>query len=133
MSIMNNLKMAHAAIVVDLTKKSLDPNDPNLGKLGPEINKMAVDALTGGVGSVEWTEYMRLYASNEAELAHLADPNKKDAWLRQQRAYIVSNAICDIGTNGKTHDKVGVEINIADDQIDATFIAKRRIKIPPVA
>ena len=129
---MNNLKVAHAAIVLDMAKRSLQPTNPDLGKLGPEINKMAVDALTEGVGSDQWTEYMRLYASNEAELAQLADPDKKDSWLRQQRAYIVSNAICDIGTNGKTQDKVGIEINIADDQPDAVFIAKRKIKIPTI-
>lgn len=136
MSIFNNLKTAHAAIVVDMARHSIDPKDNTSGKLGAEINNLAVEALTHGINSDAWREYMSLFASNEAELAHLSDPKKtedpKFGWLRQFRAYIVSNAICDIGTNGKTHDKITDEINILEDQVDAGFVAKRRIKIPPV-
>ena len=140
MSIFNNLRKAHAAIVVDQTKKGLDPQNPNVGTLGAQVNTMAVDALTNGVGTDAWNEYMKLFASNAAELAQLADPQKTEgvagaqaAWLRQMRAYIVSNAICDIGTNGKTFDKINGDINIADDAPNAEFIATRKIVIPDVA
>jgi len=107
MSILNNLRKAHAAIVLDQTKKALEPNNPELGKLGAQVNALAVEALTKGINSDAWKDYMKLFASNEAELAQLADTTKTEgvagaqaAWLRQMRAYIVSNAICDIGTNG---------------------------------
>jgi len=139
MSILNNLKKAHAAIVLDQTKKAVDPNNPNLGKLGAQVNAMAVEALTDGIDTDAWNEYMKLFASNPAELAQLADPAKTEGvagaqatWLRQMRAYIVSNAICDIGTNGKTFDKINGDINIADDHEDAAFIATRKIVIPDV-
>jgi hypothetical protein len=139
MSILNNLRKAHAAIVLDQTKKALDPNNPDLGKLGAQVNALAVDALTHGLGTDAWNDYMTLFASNPAELAQLADPAKTEgvagaqaAWLRQMRAYIVSNAICDIGTNGKTFDKINGDINIADVQEDAAFIATRKVAIPDV-
>jgi len=140
MSIFNNLKKAHAAIVVDQTKKALDPQNANVGTLGAQINTMAVEALTNGLGTDAWKDYMTLFASNAAELAQLADPTKTEgvpgaqaAWLRQMRAYIVSNAICDIGTNGKTFDKINGDINIVDDAPNAAFIATRKIVIPDVA
>jgi len=139
MSILNNLRKAHAAIVLDQTKKALEPNNPELGKLGAQVNALAVEALTKGINSDAWKDYMKLFASNEAELAQLADTTKTEgvagaqaAWLRQMRAYIVSNAICDIGTNGKTFDKINGDINIADDHEDAAFIATRKIVIPDV-
>ena len=139
MSILNNLRKAHAAIVLDQTKKALEPNNPELGKLGAQVNALAVEALTKGINSDAWKDYMKLFASNEAELAQLADTTKTEgvagaqaAWLRQMRAYIVSNAICDIGTNGKTFDKINGDINIAQDQEDAAFIATRKVPIPDV-
>ncbi|HEY0723258.1 MAG TPA: hypothetical protein VGD41_04610 [Pyrinomonadaceae bacterium] len=137
MSILNNLRKAHAAIVLDQTKRALQPNNPDLGKLGGHINELAVDALTHGLGSDAWTDYMTLFASNPAELAQLADPAKTEgvagaAWLRQMRAYIVSNAICDIGTNGKTFDKVTADVNIAEDQANEEFIKTRKVAIPDV-
>ena len=137
MSILNNLKKAHAAIVLDNTKAAVGVN--NTGTLGAQVNNLAVDALTHGIGSEQWNVYMHLFASNEAELAQLADPAKTEgvagaqaAWLRQMRAYIVSNAICDIGTNGRTFDRINGDINIANDQEDAGFIAARRIQFPDV-
>ena len=139
MSILNNLKKAHAAIVLDQTRQALEPQNPNLGRLGAQINSFAVEALTHGLGSDQWNDYMTLFASNAAELAQLADPARTEgvagaqaAWLRQMRAYIVSNGICDIGTNGRTFDKINGDINIQQDQPDAAFIATRRIVIPDV-
>jgi len=136
MSILDNLKRAHAAIVVDLAKKAVDPADNTVGKLSPQVNSLAVEALTGGIDSQAWKDYMSLFASNAAELAQLSDPaktaNGQNAWLAQMRAYIVSNAICDIGTNGNTANKVNGDINIADDAPNAAFIAARKIVIPDV-
>ena len=138
MSIFNNLKLAHLAIVRDQTQHSImpDPNNPNSGKLGAEFNKMAVEALTAGIGSQAWTDYMKHFASNQKELDRLADKNMtpNDGWLRQQRAYIVSNSICDTGTQGKTTEKVddGINLSAADSLPDDVFIATRRFVIPPV-
>ena len=137
MSILNNLKKAHAAIVLDNTQAALGV--ANTGTLGARVNNMAVDALTNGLGTVQWQDYMHLFASNADELAQLADPARTEgvagaqaAWLRQMRAYIVSNAICDIGTNGRTFDRINGDINIQNDAEDAAFIAARRIQFPDV-
>lgn len=136
MSILTNLKKVNAAIVVDKAKKAIEPNNNAVGGLSARVNSHAVDALINGIKSKEWAAYMSLFANNAAELAQLADPGKTEGgqnpWLKQMRAYIVSNAICDIGTNGNTAANVDAQINIAEDQEDAAFIATRPFEIPNV-
>jgi hypothetical protein len=136
MSIIANLKLAHAAIVNDFAKKLIKPDDMDAGKLGPRLNLMAVDALTQGIGTQAWSDYMSLFANNEDELAQLIDPERaKDPtmpWLKQSRAYIVSNAICDIGTNGETGRNVNTLIDVSNGEADDAFIAERKLKFPPL-
>ena len=137
MSILNNLRRVHAAVVIDNTKSQLQ--DPNLktGPLATKINQAAVLALTSGMNSQAWEDYMATFAGNETELKRLTEveDNEKD-YLPQLRAYIVSNAICDIGTSAHTSENVDERIDLgftaAEMAENAAFIAKRKIKIPPI-
>lgn len=110
MTIEKNLKKMHAAVTKDLL------NDPPT--LGAKLNYAAVAALTGGMKSDAWKSYMAIFADNEAQLERLTVPQAGEPfYIKQMRAYMVSNAICDIATNGHTNKTVGPEI---DEGLDAT-------------
>ena len=110
MTILKNLKRMHAAVTKDLIN-----DDP---KLGAKLNNAAVNALTGGLKSEAWKSYMAIFADNEAQLERLTVPKDGELpYLRQMRAYMVSNAICDITTNGHTNHTVDGRI---DAGLDAT-------------
>lgn len=129
MSILKNLEKAHAAVVVDTLKGS-----PLL--LGKKLGNLAMTAIEEGIKSDAWREYMKHFANNETELARLTTPEldgEKD-YLPQFRAYIVSNALCDAGTDTNTPIRVTEDIDkdftAADMEEDEAFIASRKIHIP---
>jgi hypothetical protein len=135
MSILQNLKQVHAAVVLDNTRAGLGVE--GAGKLGRAIGAKAVLAIFGGINSDAWRDYMALFANNETELERLrvrkdGEPN----WLPQFRAYIVSNAVCEASTNTYTNSRVNEDIDsgftAADMAPDANFINARVIVIPPV-
>ena len=131
MSILNNLKKMHAAIVVDRVKNENNP------KIGPRLNILAVKALTGGIKSDDWKFYMAIFADNAAQLRRLTvAEDGEPAYLQQSRAYIVSNAICDVGTNGQTAQNVDGKIDdgltVAADTEPVQFRPEDFKKIPEV-
>jgi hypothetical protein len=74
---------------------------------------------------------MSLFADNEIQLARLqgTDQNPKD-YLKQFRAYIVTNAMCDASTDTKTGFRVDERIdeNIQNDKPDGKIT--KPINIP---
>jgi|SRR4030095_6213787 myo-inositol catabolism protein IolC len=124
MTILKNLQKVHTAVVVDTFKGA-----PL--RLGDRIMKLALTAVEGGIGSDEWKDYMSLFADNAVQLARLrgTDGNNKD-YLKQFRAYIVTNAMCDASTDTKTGFRVDERIDelIQDDQPDGTVT--KPIEIP---
>lgn len=127
-SIMDNLRKAHAAVAVD--------NAVGSGKLGTDIGRLAVEAITGGIKSAAWKTYMSLFADNPAQLERLTlDPppaSEKD-YLPQLRAYIVSNAVCAADTGTFVADRVDDRIDgSASDTLDAEFIKGRPFPIPDI-
>ena len=94
MSIKNNLAKVHVAVVIDTFKG---------GPFGAKLKASAIAAITKGLNSEEWKDYMKLFADNEQQLTRLTveDPNEP-SWFKESRAYIVSNAICGADTTGET-------------------------------
>lgn len=124
-SIMDNLRKAHAAVAID--------NAVGSGKLGTDIGKLAVEAITGGITSNAWKTYMSLFADNAEQFARLTvDPppaGEKD-YLPQLRAYIVSNAVCAADTGTFVADRVDDKIEgSASDVLDEEFIKRRPFPI----
>jgi len=133
MSILLNLKKVHAAVVTDNTKAAMGIAEA--GKLGEAIGRKAVMALTGGIKSDAWKEYMALFANNATELERLTTPQQdEEDYLPRFRAYIVSNAICGASTDTGTNDRVGETIDSGfspqDMAADQDFIDARTIEIP---
>ena len=122
MSIYHNLKKAHAAVALD--------NAKGTGKLGADIGDLAVAAITGGIRSPEWRAYMSLFADNEEQLQRLiSEPLlEQEPYLAQNRAYIVSNAVCAADTGTFVADRVDPDdINGAvSEERDEAFIAANR-------
>jgi hypothetical protein len=99
-SILNNLKKVHAAVVAQRVTS-------DESAIGAALNRAAVAAVTGGIRSDAWKSYMAVFASNPEQLERLTvEKPGESPYLAQMRAYIVSNAICDAGTNAFTNNKV---------------------------
>ena len=110
MTITDNLKKAHVAVVIDTFHG---------GNLGYRVGQLAIKALTGGINSTAWENYMRLFADNEQQLDRLIKQTDDDEdWLIQSRAYMVSNAICDAQTKTDTGHNVmtAIDLGVADAQ-----------------
>jgi hypothetical protein len=126
--IMDNLRKVHAAVAID--------NALGSGKLGEDIGRLAVAAITGGIKSPAWRTYMTLFADNPAQLERLTvDPppaGEKD-YLPQLRAYVVSNAVCAADTGTFVADRVDDRINgTVSEAVDTEFVAARAIPIPDI-
>jgi hypothetical protein len=104
-SILNNLKKMHAAVVTQrLTSDE--------SALGVALNIAAVAAVTGGINSDAWKSYMAIFADNSEQLERLTVQKPNEAlYLPQLRAYMVSNAICDVSTNAFTNNRVNERID----------------------
>jgi hypothetical protein len=84
------------------------------GLIGKQLSNAAVEAITNGIKSEQWKTYMSLFADNAGQLERLTVPQPDEpTYLPLLRAYIVSNAVCDIGTTTNTINK------IENDDIDA--------------
>lgn len=94
MSIFKNLRKVHSKVAFDSINNVLSP-------IGSALNDAATAALYKGIGSPEWESYMAIFAENQEQLTRLTviDQNEPQ-YLTQMRAYIVTNGICDMGTNG---------------------------------
>jgi hypothetical protein len=83
------------------------------------LKNAAIDAITNGVKSEEWKIYMSMFADSRAQLNRLTTPADSDpAWLRESRAYIVSNSICAINTNTRVGN--GVSKDLIDGSLSTT-------------
>ncbi|HKU75580.1 MAG TPA: hypothetical protein VJR02_16840 [Pyrinomonadaceae bacterium] len=124
MKIYASLHKVHTAVVLDTFRGA-----PL--QLGDKIMKLAIAALEGGINSDAWTNFMSLFADNEVQLSRLRgkDGNNSD-YLKQFRAYIVSNAMCDASTDTKTGARVDERIDelIQDDKPDGKIT--KPINIP---
>jgi hypothetical protein len=92
MSIMSNLKRTEKAVAKDIA---------NGGDLARRIGDAAVAAITKGMKSKEWKQYMALFCDTKQELAQLTVERGSDHdYMPKMRAYIVANAVCaaDTGT-----------------------------------
>lgn len=130
--ILENLKKVHAAVVADRITNQPSP-------LGAALNKAAVAAMMGGLGSDAWRQYMAIYADNDDQHTRLSqmipDEANKAPYLAQLRAYIVSNAVCFPDTNAfvdnQLDDRVDGRQNTADAPVSdvkaagATLVNKR--------
>jgi hypothetical protein len=111
MSIKGNLEKVKAAV-------ELDSLPQKAGNLGFRLRNAAIDALTGGIQSEAWVKYMSIFADNEAQLRRLTvvDEQNDPNWIRESRAYIVSNAVCGANTTTNTGANVRDEIDAGIDE-----------------
>lgn len=128
-TIFDNLKKVHAAVALD--------NAKGTGQLGAKIGELAVEAITGGIKSPAWRAYMSLFADNDEQLQRLISdpPPPQESYLTQNRAYIVSNAVCAADTGTFVADRVVEnEINGAafGEPDDAFIAANRPFPIPNI-
>lgn len=113
MSIMRNLDKVHVAVVLDNFRGR---------QFGSNLKAAAVAALSRGVGSDEWREYMKFFADNEEQLTRLSVESPDDAdYIRESRAYIVANAICGAASTGQTGLNVDARIEVANTNPDGTI------------
>src|SRR4051812_17564473 len=120
MKILEKLQKLHFVVAADNVNGNPNANPPEPpGTLGKRVSNAAVAALTNGIHSNEWKQYMSLFADNTAQLERLTvpNPNTDPAYLPLMRAYIVSNAICDIGTPAHTANRIDERI---DQDLEAT-------------
>ena len=72
--------------------------------------KLAIDAVTGGLGSAAWEKYMKQFVSNNDadQLSRLlaTDGTVNDQDLIDCRAYLVSNGVCGEGTRQRFDENV---------------------------
>lgn len=131
MSILDNLHRVHAAVILDKLKPAAERQH-----LAEKIGALAVQAITDGIKSDAWKEYMKLFAVNKEQLERLTVvpvPATEQSYLPRLRAYVVSNAVCASETTVFTADKVTGEINGgASDEVDQAFVDARAVKIPNV-
>ena len=86
-------------------------------QLGMRLKQAAIEALTGGIGSEKWNEYMSLFASNQQQLNRLTVRAEDEDWsVTESRAYIVANAIC--GADSTTQTSLRVQ-GVIDADLDA--------------
>ena len=123
---MKNLQKANAAVTLDTYKG---------GDLAIRMGALAVKAISGGMQSDDWKNYMALFADNDEQFDLLTTVTANDpAWMAQSRAYIVSNAVCDANTNTKTGNGVNKDIDVnLNDQPGGNKVAHWRLfDIPDV-
>jgi hypothetical protein len=122
MKILKKLEKLH-----DIVKHDNEHGNPK-GALGKKLSDAAVAAITNGIKSPEWVQYMSLFADNDAQLKRLTVPNPQNdpSYLPLMRAYIVSNAVCDVGTNNHTAKNIDERVDAGlSDASDGTVVAKR--------
>lgn len=102
MSIIKNLQKTAAAVALSTL---------NAGDLADRIGEAAIKAITNGMGSDEWKEYMALFCDTKEELAQLTLVRSTDkGYMPHMRAYIVSNAVCVAATGTRTGNGVTEDI-----------------------
>lgn len=114
----DNLKKVHAAVIA---QRLIDGQSA----FGRALNEAAVKAIIGGINSPAWKSYMAIFADNQEQLDRLTiekpeeeGPGHPREYLPQLRAYMVSNAVCDVSTNGHTNNRVGPKIDGMADTND---------------
>lgn len=117
-NIFENVGQMHIAVVKDKEMRQ--------GMLGIALGDLAVEAIMSGFGKPAWIKYMSLFAVNKDQLSVLTETQPgegPDSYLAHARAYIVSNAVCTIGTNTATTNNLDRQIggatanNNADGQV----------------
>lgn len=100
--------------------------------LSLKLSNAAVAAITNGIKSPEWRQYMSLFADNAQQLERLTVPKVGEPkYLRLMRAYIVSNAVCDAGTNAHTANKIDVLIDQGLNDVPDNTVANTRPFVIP--
>ena len=104
--------MATISEKLDIVEKAMTVPGKKLA-LGNLLKNHAIKAMMKGIGSDEWRQYMSMFADNQQQLDRLTTAEENEGqWLRESRAYIVSNSVCATATNTKTKN------GVATDQLD---------------
>ena len=94
---------------------------------GEKMQNLACTAVAQGINSRVWSDYMRLFASNPAQLARLNGEEaafNKTTWGLKASAYMVANGCCGSETTAATGisclegPAVGTARHMSTDMID---------------
>lgn len=96
--------------------------------LGLLLKNAAIEAIEAGIGKPQWEAYMSMFADSEEQLKRLtvSDPANDEQWLRESRAYIVTNSICSVDTNTKT--RLGVKMDELDKGLTEPTATADKVK-----
>lgn len=93
MSIKDNLLKTQKAVANDI-------GNGNALELADKLREAAIAAITNGMKSKEWKQYMALFCDNPNELAQLTTVRNTDRnYMPQMRTYIAATAVCLPDTN----------------------------------
>ena len=103
MAIDDNINAKRLALRAEM--EAHQENDAALTPVADELRAKAEAAVFGGIA--EYIDYMRLFATNDAELARLLPLEQPlDADRQTARAYLVRNGVCTMGTGDMLGDNV---------------------------
>ncbi|HEX5705987.1 MAG TPA: hypothetical protein VFX96_01730 [Pyrinomonadaceae bacterium] len=99
MSISSNIQEIVNRVEAELNATSDAEGGPS-SETAATLHVLSIGAIHGGNASVEWRDYMSLFAKTPEELARLipTDGTEGDASMREARAYLVRNGVCGPGT-----------------------------------
>lgn len=86
---------------IDMIRSKMIADKDGNAALGKKMQKYACLAVLNGIKSMEWHEYMRMFASNDDQLRRLLgedDDFNNSVWGRKTLAYIVADGCCGIAT-----------------------------------
>lgn len=84
----------------------------NTTPIADDVMDKAREAIFHGRPSDQWTTYMSLFATNQAELDRLVPNDGTTDTVREKaRVYLVANAICSMGTGHNLANKVGNKLD----------------------
>ncbi len=105
MNISVNIQAKADAILQERTAHPAGPTP-----IADEVHAKALQAILGGTGN--WIEYMKLFKTNDAELARLIPTDgTTNATMQEARAYLVANGMCGMGTTENLPNNVTTKLD----------------------
>lgn len=94
---------------IDELHERASENPDGLANAANELQRLAAQAVLGGIKSRAWEKYMKNFASNPSQLTRLIGEDEafnKTTWSAESLAYIVANSTCGIETTLATRNNM---------------------------